>query len=195
MAVSKVRVPGGGNTFVTISANGGNDTDIQLVSSFSDNPGTVNGGPVDIHPIGYEHPMEIVTGYSVGSGIIQLQVWAVWGKDGWAEPFAELWKAVNTSRAYVNSDNFDTDGKTPTNLMGVLQAQRANGSFTLKKWELAANGYDVARVRTYENCVITDIQAGETVQNDSMPQTINVTIRYTHSVVSRNAGRRRLNTR
>ena len=189
MATSIVRASGGGNTFLTISANGGTDEDIQLVAEFNDTPGRVVSGPVSIHPIGYEHPMEIVTGYAQEAGSITVNVWAVWGKDAWVDPFAELWTAVDSTRAYVNSDNF-IDGK-PTNLMGVLQAQRANGSFTLKKWELAANGHDIARVRVYENCVITDINAAETVRNDSLESIVSMTIMYTHSIVSKTNEQRR----
>lgn len=182
MSESIVRVPGGGNTFVSLSVNAGADKDIQLVSSFQDQPGRVVGtGPVEIHPIGYEHPMEIVTGYAVGAGMITMNVWAVWGQDAWVAPFEELWNAVDTNR-YTNRQNFD--GKAPTTLMGVLQAQRAAGSFVIRKYELAANGTKVARVRQYHNCVITDIQAGETVANDSMPQPVTITVMYTHSTVT-----------
>ena len=186
MAVSTVRVPGGGNTFVTISAGNVKDKSIDLVSSFTDTPGAATAQPAQIHPIGYEHPMEIVTAYAQTAGTITLDIWAVWGQDAWVTPFEPMWQTI-TSGIYTNDANFD--GKNPTNLIGVLQGQRAAGGVTLKKWELAANGYDIARVRTYKNCVITDIQARETVSNNSMPETVTVTIMYTHSTVSRPGGK------
>lgn len=181
MATSKVRVPGGGNTYLTLQVSGGSDTPISLIASFTDTPGGVTGGPTEIHPIGYEHPMEIVTGYAVRAGQLSVQVWSVWGKDGWVEPFAPLWKDRRND-VRLNGENFR--GNEPINLMGVLQAQRASGTFIIRKYELAADGKSVARVRNYHNCVITNIDAGETVTNDSMPQPINIALMYTHSTVT-----------
>ena len=198
MPQSQVRVPGGGNTYVCIETT---DKKIEFLANLRDQPGSIQGGPTPIQAIGDAYPREIVTGYSSGMGQLTLEVWQVWGKDGWVSAFQStnggenyIWGSADGSS--LNPGNMtngnahgapSTSGYEPIDIREVLALQRQQPeSIKVMKVELGKDG-NIARIKSYQNCVITGIDAGETVKNDTMPTTISITMNYTHFVVTKGA--------
>lgn len=186
MATTNVRVPGGGNTYIVAGFDDG--VRLEFLSDFTDTPGTPVGAATEIHPIGYPYPIEIATPYAQRAGTINFTVWSTWGKDGWVSAFLRRGADGNISEQqdssspwadYVSSWNKDVRNE-PVDLREVFEAQRkSNRQFTVKKFELGKNG-EAVRVKEYQNCVITNIQAGETVRNDTMTQTCRIDVMYTN---------------
>lgn len=193
MPKTHVRVLGGGNTYVAIGLNGGTQV-VEFLSNINDTPGRVQGQPEAIQGIGDKYPVEIATGYSQGMGTLVLSVWQTWGKDGWVSAFMTtgldgnmsdtlgIWNEFMTRNAN-NGGNNQLDGY-PVDLVEVLEAQRMNPDFIeVRKFEKGADG-NIARVKNYHGCVITDIQANENVNNQSMTNTVTITMNYTHVTVT-----------
>lgn len=178
MPNTHVRVLGGGNTYVHIGI--GKGTVVEFLSEFTDTPGQAVGRVEPIQPIGSPYPIEIATPYAQGAGQITMRVWGTWGSDGWVSAF-QYENGVDHDDSPWNGyqSRLNTlDGK-PVDLKEVMEAQRKNGQFlTVKKFELGANG-DVVRIKNYQGVVITNIQAGETIRNDTMTDTCQITMQYT----------------
>lgn len=187
MAQTVTRVAGGGNTFVTL----GNGTKrIRLLASCNDRPGTVNGGPTPIQGVGDIYPFEIATGYSQGAGTLTLEVYQVWGKDGWVSMWDDSINALKdpTSNRANFLQGFQSNMNrhvrtSPADVVEMLRAQREFPGFVgVAKVECGRDGRPV-RVKKYMGCVITDISAGENIQNNSMDMRVTITMMYTHAVI------------
>lgn len=186
MPQSTVRVPGGGNTYVVIGTDNYN---IELLAEFTDTPGRLLGNFEDIIPIGYRHPLEIVTPYSQTSGTISLVFWEQWGEDGWVSGFMHNGSII-PGGPWLNDYN-PGDASTlglgkPIDLVQVMEAQRENPDYiTVKKVELGADG-SVARVKVYNKCVISDINVGSNrITQTLMTSQCTVTMKYTDYTVVR----------
>ena len=188
MAKTQVRVPGGGNTFIKM---GFENTPVRVafLANFFDQPGRSVGNPTPIHPIGNAYPVEIAVPYAQSAGTLTLTVWALWGKDGWVSAFANNydrspWKKYKSKHGYTSSGY-----KWPVDLREVLEAQREVGGYlTCKKYELAADGKSVARVKDYQRCVITDIDASDNVSIEQMEQRVKITCMYAFVKVTSGKG-------
>lgn len=195
MPNTHVRVLGGGNTYVTIGVFSKDNGDymLEFCSQFSDTPGNAVGSVQPIQPIGQRYPIEIATPYAQDAGTIEIQVWGTWGSDGWVSAFqtrdgqdtgASPWNPQNTS--FRSSQGDDTHPTWPVDLVEVMEAQRKlndDATIVIRKWELGKTG-DVVRVKEYEGVVISNINARESFQNNTMTQTCTITFRYTKSSVS-----------
>lgn len=181
MAYSKVRVIGGGNTLITVGQGSSNANRIMLLASAKDAPGQVLKSPVEIQPVGSEYPVEIVTAYGQKAGTLTLQVWSVWGKDGWE---------VLLDAAGIGDSS--ASNKYP-DLLSVLEAQRKAkngiGIYKVEKIPAGVSGTqeDSYRVRTYHDAVITNIDASESITNEDMDAKVTITIMYTRSTITSNA--------
>lgn len=176
MTTTQVRVPGGGNTYICV---GEGDNKVEFLSSISDTPGSAVGNPTTIHPIGSKYPVEIATGYAQGAGTLRLEVWQLWGKDGWVTVFGPS----GIFEGYSPANN--TYSNDPIDLVQVLEAQRqANAPVVIKKVELGADG-NIARIINYKNAVITNIGAQENVRIETMERKVTIDVMYTHTTVSK----------
>lgn len=187
MPTTHVRVPGGGNTYVRMGLT--STIKVEFMANVNDQPGAVVGSPEQIQPIGATHPIEIATGYAMAAGTLTIKVWPTWGKDGWVSAFM----TTNSDGSLADTtgiwDNF-ISGATgnnsldhyPVDLYEVLEAQRMNNDYlTVQKVEKDASGDDY-RIKNYKGCVITQIDAGENINNAAMPASIQttITVMYTH---------------
>lgn len=203
---TKVRVPGGGNTYFKVYlnkelANGNltsyyrsgadNSTYLEFLAQYTDTPGTAVSQAQEIHPIGSPYPVEIATAYAQHAGTLQLQFWQQWGEDGWYSAFA----GIGNGTFYQNANNADSgfadspygfatttlsnEPNKPVDLYQVLRAQRKNGGqIGVQKFELGGNG-SLARIKTYWGAVITDIQQPENgISVSSMEVRCTVSIMY-----------------
>ena len=191
MGTTNVRVPGGGNTYIKMGL--GSSAQVEFLARFNDQPGAAVGRATPIHPIGKPYPVEIATPYAQNAGQITITVWSTWGRDGWVSAFmrmdstGEVADAQNSKSPWANytSPNNKDDKHAPVDLREVLEAQRKNKEpLVVHKMELGKNGR-VARCKTYQNCVIVDIDARDDVTIDKMTQEVQITIMYTNVVVTK----------
>ena len=192
MPVGNVRVLGGGNTYIKMGiaeANGG-IAQVVFLASVKDQPGRPVGNVTEIQPIGNRYPIEIPTPYAQGAGTLTLSVWQTWGKDGWVSAFMTRGTDGTLSQSgaspwngYASAHNA-TAKSEPVDLVEVLDAQRKlSSNISVKKYELGADG-SVARVKSYEGAVISDIDESETVQNNTMDNQVTITLKYTYVTVT-----------
>ena len=184
MPSTRVRVPGGGNTYFQIGKTG-DGYRVDFLANYQDNMGQVVGQTTEIHPIGYRYPVEIATGYAQHAGRLTLTVYALWGEDGWVSAFKYQAGTTNQidSGSYVWGDAGD-----PIDLVHVLEAQRKLASpLVVKKFELGADG-TTARIKTYNNAIITNIQQNESVRIDTMTVESQIEFMYTDFTISNGQG-------
>lgn len=206
---TKVRVPGGGNTYFKVYlnkelANGNltsyaaegtnNNTYLEFLAQYTDTPGAAVSQAQEIHPIGSPYPVEIATAYAQHAGTLQLQFWQQWGEDGWYSAFAGIGNgtfyndANNAESGFADSPygfanaTLSNESHRPVDLYQVLRAQRKNGGqIGVQKFELGGNG-SLARIKTYWGAVITDIQQPENgISVSSMEVRCTVSIMYAFS--------------
>lgn len=184
MARTHVRVTGGGNTYVKIGLN--KTKKVEFLAQINDRPGSALANPVPIQPIGSPYPVEIATAYGQGAGTLTLQVWSTWEQDGWVSAFmsndddasVDVWDKFRSVRDSNSGNGY------PVDLYEVLRAQRLNDTYIqVEKIEKNSKGEDY-RVKSYQGCVITDIDASENVQNNSMDKQVTITMMYTHVITT-----------
>lgn len=193
MPTTHAKVLGGGNTYVKIGLNG-NTRNVEFLAQITDTPGGPLAPPEQIQPIGSPYPVEIATAYGQNAGQIQLSVWATWGRDGWVSAFLsaaegersgsipEVWSNYNSKVS--SADKHNKQEGVPVDLYEVLKAQRLNNvPITVYKVERGANGAPV-RFKSYQNCVITNIDAQERVTAQAMSQQVVITMMYTSVIVT-----------
>ena len=187
MATTHTRVLGGGNTYVEIGLS--KTVKVEFLAQIQDTPGGALAQPEQIHPIGSPYPVEIATAYGQQAGTIVLSVWSTWGRDGWVSAFMTT-DASGVSQDTTGiwdkfkSENADNKGNQldgyPVDLYEVLKAQRMNdGYIQVSKIEKGANGEDY-RIKKYQGCVITNIEAPESIRNNTMTQEVRITMMYTN---------------
>lgn len=178
MAKTQVRVVGGGNTYVTV---GNGDSRVSFIAQLQDQPGRIAAQPVPIQGIGDRYPVEIATAYAQGAGTLTLTVWERWGKDGWISAFENDDIFSNYTSEVAKGSGF---ASYPADLVEVLDAQRKNDSYiSIKKVEKGADGNTI-RIKSYNNAVITDIDASENVSNESMEKKVKITVMYTNITIT-----------
>lgn len=206
---TKVRVPGGGNTYFKAYLNRsltdtltsyatpgitGGDAYLEFLAQYTDNPGAAVSQAQEIHPIGSPYPVEIATPYAQHAGTLQLQFWQQWGEDGWYSAFANVENgtfykdANNAESGFADSPygfakaTLSNEANRPVDLYQVLRAQRKNGGqIGIQKFELGGDG-SLARVKTYWGAVITDVQQPESgISVSSMEVRCTVSIMYAFS--------------
>ncbi len=188
MAQTQVRVPGGGNTFIAMglanSKGKGYVTNLAFLANVNDRPGPAVGRVTPIHPIGHAYPVDIAIPYAQSMGTLTLTVWATWGKDGWVSAFMNNYNR-SPWKNYKAVHNFSKH--QPCDLREVLEAQRLNGGYLLcKKYERGRNG-KIARVKNYQKCLISDIDASDNVSIDTMEQRVTITCNYAYVTVTSGA--------
>lgn len=209
MPTTNVKVLGGGNTYVriglapnetgqTASENEASSTgNVEFLAQIVDTPGGPLAQPEQIQPIGSPYPVEIATAYGQQAGTLQLTVWAKWAEDGWVSAFRtkgsgktkdgipSIWNAFATQSK--NADMGSSD-RVPVDLYEILRGQRLNDApIQIVKVERDAKG-NPARMKWYEGCVITNVDAQERVTQQAMSQQVVITVMYRRAHITRAAG-------
>lgn len=175
MPDSKVRVAGGGNTFIAIGDEGGSTKPMQFMAQATDNPGTAITSAVDIIPVGSLCPEEIVPPVVQGSGTLRCRVWQLWGKEG-----------IATALENTTVLGGPTEANRLVNIYEVFEAQRrAGNSILVKKFERAGSGEsdNLWRVITYKGAVITNCIQPETFDSRTMDMQVDIEIKYTERML------------
>lgn len=154
MPDSKVRVGGSGLTVLSWQ----NQT-LSFLQTIQDTAPTPVAAAVPVQSITDEVPSEIVTARAVGPGTLRLTFYEEWNTGVWQ-------KLPGFSAA--------------NNLLDVLKAQLSLGSITCSKIIKQPDG--TFRTLVYQNCMITDIDAGEQVNIASMVMPKGITVMYTNAI-------------
>lgn len=117
-----------------------------------------------IHPLGYSHPVEIATSRVLQGGTLQLTIRELWN--------APVWQQLDgLARAQNIVDIFQFLAQDPNYVTCQTIIKPPGTQNTPGKW----------RGKTYLNCVVVDINDGDTITVGSLAVTKGITVAYTHS--------------
>lgn len=150
---SKVRI--GGSGFTTMLWQGQR---LAYLQTMQDQPPTPVAQAVAVQPIDEPVPLEIVTAMAVGVGTLRVSFYELWDAPVWAK----LPGLEGTS-----------------NLLEVLKRQIQLGTITLQKVIKSPTG--IMRARVFHNCVVVDIDEGESVNIGTMVLPKTLTVQYCYS--------------
>lgn len=150
---SKTRI--GGSGFTTMLYQ---NQRLAYLQTLQDTPPTPVAQAQAVQPIDESVPLEIVTAMAVGVGTIKCSFYELWNEPVWA-----------TLPGLQGTNN----------LLDVLKRQVTLGTITMQKIIKSPSG--IMRARVYHNCVITDIDEGESINIGTMTVPRTLTFQYCYS--------------
>jgi hypothetical protein len=160
---TKVRVVGSG--FTTFNYNGKAIAFCEGVEDSGQRAFSDIGQPYQfIHPLGYTHPVEIATSRVLAGGTLMLTI-----RELWAAPVWQQLAGLANSNNIV--DIFAALAKNPAYVTCQTIIKPAGTESNPGAW----------RGKTYQNCVIVDINDGDTITVGALAVTKGITVAYTHS--------------
>lgn len=162
-APRRARVGGSGYTTFYWDGTGSNKLIAFARNVEHVSPAPVGPGAVPIHPLGEQHPIEIITPTATSSGQITLELYELYNKKVWDElsiiagsnDLTEIFKAVAAT-------------KNDIKMYKIINPPRGAGN------------NDKKRTDVYHGCVITNVADGEAIEVGTMEILKRVTIGYTH---------------
>jgi hypothetical protein len=160
---TKVRVVGSG--FTTFNYNGKPIAFCEGVEDSGQRAFSDLGQPYQfIHPLGSSHPVEIATSRVLAGGTLMLTIRELWNAPVWQQlsglaqsnNIVDIFKALADDPRYVTCQTIIKPPGTESN----------PGAW---------------RGKTYQNCVIVDINDGDTITVGALAVTKGITVAYTHS--------------
>ena len=161
MPQTKVRNVGSG--FTTFNYRG---QPIAFLDSMQDGGQRPLGGPrgpIDgVIPIGAKHPVELVASRVLNYGVLTVTIRELWNEPVWyqlaglrgvGESIVDVWNALARDPAAVTCQKI-----------------------------IMPPGSSVWRGLTYHNCIVTDVDDGETVSADALTVSKGISIAYTHKI-------------
>lgn len=147
-----------GSNFTTFRYAGKNIAYLESVADSGQRP-VGNTTHEFIHPLGYDHPQEILTPRAIGGGTLVLTVREIWHQEVWQQMagLAGTKDILEVFRALARQDNYVTCTKIITPPDG-----RKYG-------------------KTYHRCVIVDVPDGETFDITTLSTPKAITVAYTHT--------------
>lgn len=127
-------------------------------------PTPVGPGPVPIHPLDAQHPIDIVTPAASNIGTLVLELYEMYGKKVWDDLLTDLDGAVDIVDVYVRI----AKRKEELTLVKVIKPPVLGGQ-TGKQYS-----------EVYHNCVITNVEDGEVIEVGTMEVLKRITVAYTH---------------
>jgi hypothetical protein len=160
---TKVRVVGSG--FTTFNYNGKAIAFCEGVEDSGQRAFSDMGQPYQfIHPLGQSHPVEIATSRVLAGGTLMLTIRELWN--------APVWQQLS---GLAQSNN----------IVDIFKALAADPRYvtcqTIIKPPGTENTPGAWRGKTYQNCVIVDINDGDTITVGALAVTKGITVAYTHS--------------
>ena len=169
---SRARV--GGSGFTVFKWDGNPILFARQISHTSPQP--VGPGTVPIHPMDTPYPVELVTPQALSMGTLTLELYELYGSNVW-ERLA----------GYLNNTSSSDTNRGPVDLAGLFQnvAQRGTPIQIVKYINPPARtGSTTPNPTTYteeyHNCVISQLQDGETIEVGTMEVLKQMTVNYTH---------------
>lgn len=117
-----------------------------------------------IHPLGYEHPVEIATSRVLQGGTLMLTIRELWSGYVW-----EQLSGMAGSKNIV--DIFKVLAQDPNYVTCQTIIKPPGTESQPSKW----------RGKTYQNCVVVDINDGDTITVGALAVTKGITVAYTHT--------------
>lgn len=117
-----------------------------------------------IHPIGATHPVEIATSRVLQGGTLMLTIRELWNGYVW-----EQLSGLAGSKNIV--DIFGVLARDPNYVTCQTVIKPPGTESQPSKW----------RGKTYQNCVVVDINDGDTITVGALAVTKGITIAYTHT--------------
>lgn len=156
MTTAQNRARNFGSNYTTFRYNGKSIAYLEMVQDSGQAP---VAGAQPIHPLGYDHPVEIVTPRAISAGQIVVTIREMWNQEIWQQlaGLAGSTDIVDVFRAIART-------ATPITCTKIVNPPTG-----------ARYG------KTYHNCVIAAIQDGEAYDITTMSQTKSLTIFYTHT--------------
>lgn len=132
---------------------------IAFLEAFNDGGQQPYVGAQFVHPLGYTHPVDIVTPRALNGGTLTLTITELWNEEIW-----EQLQGLTGARTIV--DIFNRLAQTPNYV-------------TCTKIIRPPSGRSYGKV--YHRCVITGVDDGERVNIRELSVSKNITVSYTHS--------------
>lgn len=145
-----------GSNYTTFRYDGKNIAYLEVVSDSGQSP---VAQPQAIHPLGYRHPVEIVTPRAINAGQLVLSI-----RERWHE---EVWQQMS---GLANSHDIVEVFEALANQGRAVQCTKIINPPDGKRYG-----------KVYHGCTIADIQDGETYDITTLTSTKNITVWYTHS--------------
>lgn len=117
-----------------------------------------------IHPLGATHPVEIATSRVLSGGTLQLTIRELWNEPVWHQlaGLAQTYNIVDIYRVLARDPEYVT-------------------CQTIIKPPGTENNPSAWRGKTYQNCVVVDINDGDTISVGALAVTKGITVAYTHT--------------
>ena len=167
MPQTKVRVVGSG--FTTFSYRGKPIAFCEGVEDSGQRAFSDLGQPYQfIHPLGASHPVEIATSRVLQGGTLMLTIRELWG--------APVWQQLS---GMAQSQN----------IVDIFKVLAADPNYVTCQTIIKPPGTEKQpsrwRGKNYHNCVIVDINDGDTITVGSLAVTKGITVAYTHTTALR----------
>lgn len=163
MAVTQARVVGSGYT--TFNYRGRPIAFLEGIEDSGQRAFSDLGQPYQfIHPLGETHPIEIATSRVLSGGTLQLTIRELWDIPVWHHlaGLAQTYNIVDIFRVLAQDPEYVT-------------------CQTIIKPPGTENNPGRWRGKTFQNCVIVDINDGDTITVGALAVTKGITVAYTHS--------------
>ena len=163
MPQTQVRVVGSG--FTTFNYNGKPIAFCEAIEDSGQRAFSDVGQPYQfIHPLGATHPVEIATSRVLQGGTLMLTIRELWSATVW-----------NQLAGLAGSNN----------IVEIFAKLAANPNYVTCQTIIKPPGYENQpskwRGKTYQNCVVVDINDGDTITVGALAVTKGITVAYTHS--------------
>lgn len=126
-------------------------------------PTPVGPGPTPIHPLDEPYPIEIITPAAQNIGSLTLELYELYNHKVW-----DALSLVAGSIDLVNIFITISENKDPIQVVKYIQPPKIRG--------IAATPY----AERFHNCVITNVEDGETIEVGTMEVTKRITVAYTY---------------
>lgn len=136
-------------------------------------PAPVGPGTVPIHPMDTPYPVELITPMAATMGTITLELYELWG--------STIWQRLESAGTGLGKN---PEGNGPVDLVGIFKEVAERGSpITIFKYVRfpSRNGQAPGSyTEEYHNCVVSQVQNGETIEVGTMEVLKQMVVNYTH---------------
>lgn len=126
-------------------------------------PTPVGPGPTPIHPLDEPYPIEIITPAAQNIGTLTLELYELYNHKVW-DALADIAGSIDLVNIFIRVAAM----KDPITVVKVIQPPTIRG--------IAPTPYS----ERFHNCVITNVEDGETIEIGTMEITKRLTIAYTN---------------
>jgi hypothetical protein len=153
----------------------------QQISHSSPQP--VGAGVVEIHPMDEPYPVELITPQAATMGTLVLDLFELYGAQVW-ERLAGYLGGDPAGTSTVRTDSIKGSGKGPVDIVGIYNAV-ANTSNPIRIVKFVKPPQIRGKTmkpytEEYHNCVISNVEDGETIAVGTMEIVKRLTVNYTY---------------